>query len=73
MVTSDRPTDLALSTIPPSDAAFREHVHTLASADTPRDLEARLRRGHGRLVEFDSYTETVGDEFVTVCRRAEGT
>ena len=50
MVSSDRPTDLALITIPTSDAAFREHVHTLASADTPRDLEARLRRMFPRVV-----------------------
>ena len=31
----------------------------------------RMPRGDGRLLEFDSYTRTVGDEFVTVFRRAE--
>jgi len=31
----------------------------------------RMPRGDGRLVEFDSYTETVGDDFVTVFRSAQ--
>jgi PAS domain-containing protein len=50
MVTSPRPVEPALITIPTSDSAFREHVHTLSGAETPRDLEARLRRIFPRVV-----------------------
>jgi hypothetical protein len=31
----------------------------------------RMPRGDGRLVEFDSYTEVQGEEYVTRFRRAE--
>jgi hypothetical protein len=32
----------------------------------------RMPRGDGQLLDFDSYTETRGEEFVTVFRRADG-
>jgi PAS domain-containing protein len=47
---SDSHVEPALITIPTSDAAFREHVHRLASSTTPRDLETRLRRIFPRVV-----------------------
>ena len=50
MTSSGNPVEPALITIPTSDAAFREHVHTLSSAATPGELEARLRRVFPRVV-----------------------
>ena len=50
MATDPRPVEPALITIPTSDSAFREHVHTLAGAESPHDLEARLRRIFPRVV-----------------------
>ena len=32
----------------------------------------RMPRGDGQLLDFDSYTETQGEEFVTAFRRADG-
>ena len=50
MVTSPRPVEPALITIPTSDSAFREHVQTLSGAATPHELETRLRRMFPRVV-----------------------
>jgi PAS domain-containing protein len=50
MSTPTRPVDPALITIPASDAAFREHVHSRVPLTTPRDLEIRLRRIFPRVV-----------------------
>jgi PAS domain-containing protein len=45
-----RPLEPAIITIPASDAAFREHVQSIAPMSSPRDLEARLRRIFPRVV-----------------------
>ena len=50
MATSGDPVEPALITIPTSDAAFREHVHTVSPVATPVELEARLRRVFPRVV-----------------------
>lgn len=49
-MSTTRPVEPALITIPASDAAFREHVHGLEPLTTPRDLEGRLRRIFPRVV-----------------------
>ena len=50
MVTSSSQVEPALITIPASDAAFREHVHTVSTAANPHELEAHLRRVFPRVV-----------------------
>jgi PAS domain-containing protein len=50
MASSGNPVEPALITIPTSDAAFREHVHTVSPVATPGELEARLRRVFPRVV-----------------------
>lgn len=50
MATSGNPVEPVLITIPTSDAAFREHVHTVTPVATPAELEARLRRVFPRVV-----------------------
>lgn len=50
MTTSGNPDEVALITIPTSDAAFREHVHTVSPSATPGEFEARLRRVFPRVV-----------------------
>jgi PAS domain-containing protein len=50
MTSSGNPVEPALITIPTSDAAFREHVHTVSPVATPVELEARLRRVFPRVV-----------------------
>ena len=49
-MSTSRPVEPALITIPASDAAFREHVHGLAPLTTPRELEGRLRQIFPRVV-----------------------
>lgn len=50
MTTSGHHVEPALITIPTSDAAFREHVHTLSRPASPGEFEARLRRVFPRVV-----------------------
>lgn len=50
LMSTTRPVEPALITIPASDAAFREHVHGLGPLTTPRELEQRLRRIFPRVV-----------------------
>jgi PAS domain-containing protein len=50
MTNHAHPVETAIITIPASDAAFREHVHSIEPAATPQQLEARLRRMFPRVV-----------------------